>query len=86
MKGKSHPGQLDLFAWADSQPSNVIDAREALWRKAALQVMYPPPRLINGGKVIPIERTAAETHQRKRPISRFFGLYQTPAFPPVASR
>ena len=59
MKRKIHTNQLCLFAWADAKPSNVIDAQEALWRKAAMQVIYPPRRPIDGGKLINLGRTAA---------------------------
>lgn len=59
MKRKSNPDQLELFVWANSKPSNVIDASEALWRKAAMEVIYPPRRPAEAGKVIVLERTAA---------------------------
>jgi len=51
--------QLDLFTWADTRPSNVIDAMPALIRKAAMEVIYNIPTPRDVGRVIPIERTAA---------------------------
>jgi hypothetical protein len=51
--------QLDLFAWAEARPSNVIDAMPALIRKAAMEVIYNIPTPKNVGRVIRIERTAA---------------------------
>jgi len=51
--------QLDLFTWADSKPSNVIDVLPALCRKAALEIMYQIPRPAGGGKLIPFGSKAA---------------------------
>jgi hypothetical protein len=59
MKRTRCADQLDLFLWADTKPSNVIDAKEAFWRKAALDVINPPRRPADGGKVISIGRKAA---------------------------
>jgi len=50
--------QLDLFAWADAKPSNVIDAMPALIRKAAFETMYQVPRP-TGGTVVTMERKSA---------------------------
>lgn len=49
----------DLFAWADSKPSNIIDAMPALIRKAALETIYQIPRPKGEGKVIAMDRRAA---------------------------
>lgn len=51
-------GQLDLFAWADARPSNVVDLMPALIRRAAMETMYAIPRP-TGGKVVAIERKSA---------------------------
>ena len=42
--------QLDLFAWADTKPSNVIDAMPHLIRKAAMEVIYSIPNKQGDGK------------------------------------
>lgn len=55
--------QLDLFAWAYSRPSNVIDARPRFEAKVLDMVKQMiatnrlPPHI--DGKVIPIGRRAA---------------------------
>lgn len=49
----------DLFAWADSRPSNIIDAMPALIRKAALETIYQIPRPAGEAKVIALTRRAA---------------------------
>ncbi|WP_274626550.1 hypothetical protein [Arvimicrobium flavum] len=51
--------QLDLFAWADERPSNVVDAMPALIRKAAIETIYAIPRPKGEGKVIALDRRAA---------------------------
>jgi len=51
--------QLDLFAWADSKPSNVVDVMPALIRKAALETIYNIPRPQGGGDPIPLKRKVA---------------------------
>ncbi|WP_165358252.1 hypothetical protein [Mesorhizobium sp. Pch-S] len=51
--------QLELFAWADARPSNVIDAVPALIRKAAIETMYAPPRPKDTGDVISLTPRAA---------------------------
>lgn len=51
--------QLDLFTWAESKPSNVIDVMPALIRKAALEAAYQIPKPKGQGKVIEIGRDAA---------------------------
>ncbi|WP_165691131.1 hypothetical protein [Agrobacterium salinitolerans] len=51
--------QLDLFQWADSKPSNVIDAMPALIRKAAMETIYNIPRPKGGGDPIPLKRSVA---------------------------
>lgn len=51
--------QLNLFKWAETKPSNVIDAVPLLIRKAALETTYQIPRPSGGGKIIPIGRVAA---------------------------
>jgi hypothetical protein len=53
------PRQLDLFEWADSRPSNVIDAMPALCRKAAMEVIYSIPNRKGDGRVIVLERKSA---------------------------
>lgn len=50
--------QLDLFAWADTKPSNVIDAMPALIHKAAMEAIYGIPNR-SGGKIIPLGSKAA---------------------------
>ena len=50
--------QLDLFAWAEAKPSNVIDLLPALIRKAAFETIYQVPRP-TGGMVVPMERRIA---------------------------
>lgn len=52
-------GQLDLFAWADARPSNVIDAMPALIRKAAIEAAYPFSRPKSEAKVVVIGDKAA---------------------------
>ncbi len=47
--------QLDLFAWADAKPSNVIDAMPYLIRKAAMEVIYCIPNKRGDGKVARLE-------------------------------
>lgn len=59
MKRKSDPDQLELFVWAETKPSNVIDALPALCRKAAIETIYNIPRPKGDGKVLTLERTAA---------------------------
>lgn len=51
--------QLNLFEWADSKPSNVIDAIPALCRKAVMDVVYNVPRPKGGGDPIPLRRKVA---------------------------
>ena len=55
--------QLDLFAWAESKPSNIIDAIPALCRKAAFEVVYRIPKPKDCGEIVaaqfPRERGAA---------------------------
>lgn len=64
MKKRLHPNQLDLFAWADSRPSNVIDAdhqfwlrriRHALFRKRVQLGVYPEPQH-HDGRVMEMRR------------------------------
>lgn len=43
--------QLDLFAWAEAKPSNVIDAMPHLIRKAAMEVIYNIPNRKGDGMV-----------------------------------
>jgi hypothetical protein len=50
--------QLDLFAWADIKPSNIIDAMPALIHKAAMEAIYGIPNR-SGGKIIPLGSKAA---------------------------
>ena len=47
--------QLDLFAWADHKPSNVIDVMPALIRKAAMEAIYQIPNHKGDGRVVAIE-------------------------------
>jgi len=47
--------QLDLFAWADTKPSNIIDAMPYLIRKAAMEVIYSIPNKQGDGKVARLE-------------------------------
>jgi len=55
--------QLNLFEWADSKPSNVIDGRPRFEARvvAFVELMLTTNRLPPhvDGKVIPIQRTAA---------------------------
>ncbi|TDQ19895.1 hypothetical protein [Phyllobacterium brassicacearum] len=51
--------QLNLFEWAETRPSNVINAVPALIRKAALETVYQIPRPNGEGKVIQIGKAAA---------------------------
>lgn len=51
--------QLNLFEWADSKPTNVIDAMPALIRKAAIETIFNIPRPKGGGDPIPMKRGAA---------------------------
>ncbi|MEY9531163.1 hypothetical protein [Sinorhizobium fredii] len=48
--------QLDLFAWAESKPSNIIDIMPALIRKVALEPIAAPK---GEGKVVKLEREVA---------------------------
>ena len=50
--------QLDLFVWADTKPSNVIDLMPALIRKAAFETMYSVPRPKGHDNVTDLRRTA----------------------------
>jgi hypothetical protein len=50
--------QLDLFAWADARPSNVIDIVPALIRKAAIEAVYAIPARKGDGKIVTIGRAA----------------------------
>lgn len=43
--------QLDLFAWAEAKPSNVIDAMPHLIRKAAIEAIYNIPNRKGDGTV-----------------------------------
>ncbi|WP_378944421.1 hypothetical protein [Mesorhizobium sp. ANAO-SY3R2] len=51
--------QFDLFAWADSKPSNIVDVMPALIRKAALETMYDIPRPKGEAKIVTLTRRAA---------------------------
>lgn len=51
--------QLNLFDWADTKPSNVIDAMPALIRKAAMEAIYDIPRPKGGGDPTPMRRNVA---------------------------
>ncbi|WP_246200748.1 hypothetical protein [Shinella kummerowiae] len=51
--------QLNLFEWADSKPSNVINAMPALIHKAAMETIYNIPRPKGGGDLIPLKRSVA---------------------------
>ncbi|CDZ60459.1 Hypothetical protein NGAL_HAMBI2605_10290 [Neorhizobium galegae bv. orientalis] len=51
--------QLDLFVWADTKPSNVIDVMPALIRKAAREAIYNIPRPKGGGDPVPLRRSVA---------------------------
>ncbi|PSH64893.1 hypothetical protein CU102_20860 [Phyllobacterium brassicacearum] len=42
--------QLDLLAWGENRPLNVIDAMPALIKRAALETVYQIPRSKGGGK------------------------------------
>ncbi|WP_165447843.1 hypothetical protein [Rhizobium ruizarguesonis] len=48
--------QLDLFAWADSKPSNVIDIMPALIKKVARE---PWPPQLKAGDLIQLNRSVA---------------------------
>lgn len=50
--------QLDLFAWADARPSNVVDAVPSLIRKAAMETVYRIPRPKDVGVLLEMRRTA----------------------------
>lgn len=50
--------QMDLFEWADSRPSNVIDAVPALVRRAC-QEARRKPQAGEAAKVIPLLVRAA---------------------------
>ncbi|MEO9336994.1 hypothetical protein ABFT80_06100 [Mesorhizobium sp. SB112] len=52
-------GQLNLFAWADTRPSNVVDAMPALIRKAAMETIYKVPRPQTGGNIVTDMRRTA---------------------------
>ncbi|CCE94925.1 hypothetical protein SFHH103_00425 [Sinorhizobium fredii HH103] len=47
--------QLDLFTWADSKPSNVINVMPAIIRKAAMEAIYHIPNRKGDGRVVAIE-------------------------------
>lgn len=47
--------QMDLFTWADSKASNVIDVMPYLIRKAAMEVIYCIPNKRGDGKVARLE-------------------------------
>ncbi len=51
--------QMDLFDWAESRPSNVINIMPALIHKAAMEVIYKIPRPKGGGDPIPLRRSVA---------------------------
>ena len=51
--------QLDLLAWGENRPLNVIDAMPALIKRAALETVYQIPRPKGGGKIIVLEREVA---------------------------
>lgn len=51
--------QLDLFEWAASRPSNVIDAVPELIRRICRRPAYRPPNPHEGAKVILLEVKAA---------------------------
>lgn len=46
--------QLDLFAWAESRPTNVIDALPAILRRIRIQKTYQIPRREGEGELIEV--------------------------------
>ena len=63
MSSKQHPVQMDLIAWANCRPTNVIDARPRFEAKVAALVIQMittnklPPHV--DGKVITIPKRGA---------------------------
>lgn len=51
--------QLDLFSWAKTKPSNVIDAMPRLIHKASLEVIYNIPNRRGDGHVIELSARRA---------------------------
>jgi len=51
--------QLDLFAWVETKPSNVIDAMPRLIHRAALEVIYNIPNRRGDGRVIELSARSA---------------------------
>lgn len=51
--------QMDLFEWADSRPSNVIDALPVLVRRNCIKALSRRPPPSEGAKIIRLEGKAA---------------------------
>lgn len=59
--------QLDLFEWADSRPSNVVDAVPALIKRACMEIAYrgAEPRKSRDGRVIYLPPVPASPEIRR---------------------
>lgn len=48
--------QMDLFVWAETKPSNVIDALPAILRRIRIEQAYRIPKKRGEGKLIEVPK------------------------------